>query len=303
MILPLAEARARVDGLRALFDPCRLCPRLCGVRRLAGETGFCRARARLRVASWAVHRGEEPCISGTRGSGTIFASHCTLQCCFCQNFPFSQLGHGQDMEPGELAERMLDLAARGVHNINLVTPTPQAPLLLDAYVEARARGLTLPLVYNTSGYESLEVLRRLEGLVDIYLPDLKYADDAVAGELSAVRDYVAHDRAAIVEMARQVGPLQVDAEGIATRGMIIRHLVVPGGLQGTRASFEWLREALGTEVQISLMCQYFPAWRAPERPGLDRRLTDEEYLEAIATVEELGFTNVLAQDPTEVGGA
>ncbi|NLI74987.1 MAG: radical SAM protein [Candidatus Riflebacteria bacterium] len=303
MLISLEEARRRVAGLRALADPCRLCPRLCGARRLAGETGFCRAGARLRVASWAAHRGEEPPISGTRGSGTIFASHCTLRCLFCQNFPFSQLGTGQEMAVPDLAGHMLQLARRGVHNINLVTPTPQAPFLLEAFLEAREQGLDLPLVYNTSGYESLEVLTLLDGLVDIYLPDLKYADDEAAAAISGVADYVAHDRAAIVEMFRQVGPLQLDAAGLATRGLIVRHLVLPGGRQGTRASFEWLRSALGTEVQVSLMCQYFPAWRAPQTPGFDRRLTDDEYLEAIETVDGLGFTNVWAQDPTEVGGA
>lgn len=302
-MIPREEATLRLARMRDLVDPCRLCPRECRSHRLAGQVGFCGAGSRLKIAAWAAHRGEEPFISGTRGSGTIFASHCTLRCNFCQNFPFSQLGNGRELEPAELAGLMLELAQRGVHNINLVTPTPFAPWLFAAVVEARTAGLSLPIVYNTSGYESLEVLRAIEGMVEIYLPDLKYADDRVASQVSQVADYVRHDRAAIVEMYRQVGPLELDSGGMARRGLVIRHLVLPGQLQGTRDSFLWLREALGTEVQVSLMCQYFPAWKAPDLPGLDRRITDQEYLEAIEIIEGLGFVNVLAQDPDEVGGA
>jgi len=299
----MVEARDRVVSLKALMDPCRLCPRKCGAHRFSGQLGFCGAGGRLKLASWALHRGEEPAISGTGGSGTIFASHCTLKCCFCQNYPFSQLGNGREMEPEELSERMLQLEKRGVHNINLVTPTQFSPLLLEAFIIAREKGLQLPLVYNTSGYETLEVLGLLDGIVDIYLPDLKYSDDLISGRISRVDDYVTHSRASIIEMFRQVGNLDTNRDGIGARGLIVRHLVLPGGLQGTRVSFEWLAGALGTEVCISLMCQYFPAWRAPEIPGLDRKITDEEYLEAIGIVEKLGFINVLAQDPDELGGA
>lgn len=293
----------KVAALRQMLDPCRLCPRECGARRLTGEIGFCKAGARLKLAAWAAHRGEEPFLSGTRGSGTIFASHCTLKCVFCQNYPFSQLGNGMEMDPPKLADLILDLSRRGVHNINLVTPTPFAPFLFEGLLTAREQGLALPLVYNTSGYEGIEVLRILEGLVDIYLPDLKYADDKVAAKVSAVSDYVRHDREAIVEMFRQVGHLQTDSDGIARRGLVIRHLILPGQLQGTQDSFTWLRDAIGKEVQISLMCQYFPAWQAPGIPGLDRPITDHEYLEAIGIVEGLGFKNVLAQDSDAVGGA
>lgn len=303
MRLSDSELRERIDALWELFDPCRLCPRECRAHRRDGKLGSCGAGAGFRLAAWAVHRGEEPPVSGTRGSGTIFASHCPLHCVFCQNYPFSQLGNGQDLNLDALADTFVKLAGKGVHNLNFVTPTHYVPHLFDAWSRVRSELEGLPIVYNTSGYESLEVLRLLDGMVDLYLPDVRYADNRVARQLSTVGDYVEVDRAAILEMARQVGPVQVDEEGIGRRGLIIRHLVLPGNLAGTRNSLEWIKSALGNEVQLSLMCQYFPAHKAPGLPGLDRRLEPEEYQEALEIVEELGFENVWAQDPFEEGGA
>ena len=303
MTLSETGIRERIEALWQLFDPCRLCPRECRVHRRDGKKGACGAGPDFRLAAWAVHRGEEPPISGTRGSGTIFASHCPMHCVFCQNYPFSQLGNGEDLDLDGLAEVFEKVAAKGVHNLNFVTPSQYVPHLFDAWARVRSRLEGLPIVYNTSGFESPEVLRRLDGLVDIYLPDIRYADNRVGRQLSTVENYVEVDRAAIIEMARQVGPLQLDENGIARRGLIIRHLVLPGKLAGTRASLEWLKATLGTEVQLSLMCQYFPAFKAPELPGLDRRLDPEEYQEALDLVEELGFENVWAQDPFEEGGA
>lgn len=296
---------ARVEKLYALMDPCRLCPRTCGARRRAGETGFCGAGPVLKLASWNAHHGEEPPISGTRGSGTLFTSHCTLGCLFCQNFPFSQLHNGEEITPDRLVKILTQLSRRGVHNFNLVTPAHFAPHLLEGILRARESMVPLPIVYNTSGYESLEVLELLDGLVDIWLPDIKYADDAIALKLSHCADYVEHNRAALKAMFRMTGGglLTLDDDGLATAGMIIRHLVLPERLSGTKASFEWLKSEFGTGIHISLMCQFFPAFTSHDVPPLDREITHDEYLDAIETVERLGFENVLAQDPEEHGGA
>ncbi|MBF0500730.1 MAG: radical SAM protein [Candidatus Riflebacteria bacterium] len=304
-LLPPDLERERITQLWKLFDPCRLCPRMCGAHRYDDGIGVCGAGRRFKVASWAAHRGEEPPISGERGSGTIFASHCPMKCCFCQNYPFSQLGNGREMDIDEVAEIFVSVAQKGVHNLNFVTPTHFTPHLFDALARARPRIGDLPVVYNTSGYENIEVLKLLDGLVDIYLPDLRYADNAVAAQLSKVSDYVERDRAAILEMARQVGAdaIEYGSDGIARRGMIIRHLVLPGGLAGTASSLNWLRDTLGTKVALSLMCQYFPAHQATTLPGLDRGITVEEYSEALDIADSLGFENAWAQDPDEIGGA
>jgi len=299
------DGMARIEKLYGLMDPCRLCPRECGARRRSGETGFCGAGPVLKLASWNAHHGEEPPISGTRGSGTLFASHCTLGCLFCQNFPFSQLHNGQETDTAKLVKLLTLLSRRGIHNFNLVTPAHFSPQLFEGILRAREATGPLPVVYNTSGYESLEVLELLDGLVDVWLPDIKYSDNGIALELSRCADYVGHNRAALKAMFRMTsgGTLVLDDDGIATSGMIIRHLVLPERLSGTRASFEWLKTQLGTKINISLMCQYFPAHKAHGRPPLDREITHDEYLEAIETVENLGFENVLAQDPEEHGGA
>ncbi len=287
------RAEAAWERLRA----CDLCPRRCGVDRLSGQVGFCRAGAQARVASHNTHRWEEPPISGSRGSGTIFFSYCTGRCLFCQNYPISQLGVGEDVTNERLAQMMLTLQRWGCHNINLVTPTHYVPQFLAALEMAAARGLRIPIVYNTSGYERVETLRLLDGVVDIYLPDAKYADDAIARRLSGFVDYVAHNRAALLEMARQVGvTLQRDAEGIAVRGMVIRHLVLPNGLAGTEEVLRWIAENLSTSAYISLMSQYFPAYRAVGDPELGRSITFDEYDEALDALERLGFENGWRQE-------
>lgn len=293
----------RLPELKALMSPCRLCPRRCMVDRLSGETGFCKTANQIKIAAWAQHRGEEPPISGTNGSGTIFSSNCTLACFFCQNFPFSQLGNGRNMTPGELGQVIARLAATGVHNLNLVTPTHVIPLLLESLLEAGDQALKLPLVYNCSGYESAELLHLLDGIVDIYIPDIKYADNAVAKELSQCADYVENNRRCLGQMFEQVGELQLDENGMATKGLIIRHLVLPEGLAGSKESFTWLKENLGTRVHISLMSQYFPAFKAHDHDKMKRPLHQHEYVEVLELVEDLGFENVWAQDPTERGGA
>jgi putative pyruvate formate lyase activating enzyme len=282
------ELPRRIERAYEILHHCTLCPRDCGVDRLADERGYCRAGAEPVVASWNVHPWEEPPISGTRGSGTIFFTHCTARCLFCQNYPISQLGVGQQVTVQRLAEMMLELQARGCHNINLVTPTHFVPQILAALVPAMEGGLHLPLVYNTSGYDAVETLRLLDGVVDIYLPDAKYADDAVARRLSGFRGYVEANRAALREMYRQVGhELQLDENGLAVRGMIIRHMVLPAGLAGTERVLAWIARELSPFVHISLMAQYFPAHKAVGDPALGRRITHEEYLQALTAFDEL----------------
>lgn len=281
------ELKERAGRARHILGSCRLCPRACGVDRLGGERGFCGAGIHPRFAAVALHHGEEPPVSGGGGSGNIFFTGCTLACLYCQNYPISRLGTGKDHTAAELAEAMLDLQSRGAHNVNLVTPTPWVPQILEALGVARARGLTVPILYNSGGYESLEVLALLEGAVDIYLPDMKYASDGRAYRLSRARRYTAVNRDAIAEMARQVGPLVTDDRGIAVRGVLIRHLVLPGGVEDSAAVIR----AVGRRVPplpLSLMFQYFPAWRAVGDALLGRRLWQEDCaeVERVAEMEE-----------------
>lgn len=285
---------------------CDLCPRACGVDRLSGERGQCRGGARLQVASASLHHWEEPPISGWRGSGTVFFANCVGRCIFCQNYPISQLGVGRAVSELGLAERMLDLQGRGAHNINLVTASHYLPQVLKALDIAAGRGLRIPLLYNTSGYDGMIALRLLDGVVDIYLPDAKYADDACASRLSGFHGYVAANRAALTEMARQVGvDLELDGDGIARRGLIIRHLVLPGanghstGSQ-TRDVLAWIANNLSPRVHVSLMSQYFPAYKAVDHHQLGRRLLTGEYDDALAAFEDLGLEKGWQQD-LEVG--
>lgn len=290
----------RIEQAYEILSHCTLCPRDCGVNRLAGEKGYCQAGADPVVASWNAHPWEEPPISGTNGSGTIFFTYCTGRCMFCQNYPISQLGIGQQVTVQRLAEMMLELQARGCHNINLVTPTHFVPQILAALAIAAEGGLHLPLVYNSSGYEAVETLRLLDGIVDIYLPDAKYADNEIARRLSGFRGYVEANRTALKEMFRQVGPeLLLDENGMALRGMIIRHMVLPEGLAGTRQVLAWIACELSPSVHISLMSQYFPAHKAVGDPVLGRRITDEEYLEALAAFDELGLERGWRQEYCE----
>ncbi len=294
--LDAGALRARAAAAREALRGCRLCPRRCGADRLAGETGFCGAGATARVAAVSVHDGEEPPISGTRGSGTVFFSHCNLECLFCQNYPISQMGVGRTMTADELAGRLLWLQARRVHNVNFVTPTPHVPQVIGALAAARGSGFSLPVVYNTNGYESPQALALLEGVVDIYLPDVKYRSAGLAAEASGAADYPAHNALALAEMVRQVGPLATDADGIATRGVLIRHLVLPGRRAETEAVLAFVRERFGPEMPLSLMGQYFPAHRAPSTAGYERKLSTEEYERAVDAAEALGLTNVFIQE-------
>lgn len=280
----------RVEALWALASPCQLCPRRCGVDRFT-QLGTCATSSKLHVASWHPHFGEEPPISGIRGSGTIFLANCNLRCVFCQNWDISQRPRAflhQTMEPEELAEVMLELQDAGCHNINWVSPTHQLPQLVEALFLAAQRGLSIPIVYNTNGYDSVEALRLLDGIVDIYMPDLKYADEK-AGELcSRVPNYPQAARAAIAEMYRQVGDSWLtDERGVLRRGLLVRILVLPHNLEGAEGSLAWIAKELSPHVAVSLLSQYRPChWAARGRyPQLARRITADEYRNALAALD------------------
>jgi putative pyruvate formate lyase activating enzyme len=291
------ELEHRIEEAYQLLESCRVCPRECGVNRLKDEkTGFCRSGLDPVISSVSPHHGEEPPLSGTKGSGTIFFTNCNLRCVYCQNYPISQMGNGAERTVGELACQMLWLQEQGCHNLNLVTPTHFVPQVLKALGIARERGFNLPIVYNTSGYESLKTLRLLDGIVNIYLPDMRYNDNAAALRYSAAPHYVEINRAAIQEMYRQVGNLVLDENGIAKRGLIIRHLVLPGGLSGTEGIMKFLAEEISKDVYISLMSQYFPAYKTGEFQEINRRIQEQEYDEAYDAKMKYGLKNGWVQE-------
>lgn len=296
------ELARRAAVFREMLKSCELCPRRCRVNRWSGKTGFCRVDARLKVAAVSVHPWEEPPLAGTGGSGTVFFSGCTLSCVYCQNYPISQMGVGRFLTAEELADKMLRLQRRGVHNINLVTGTHQIPQFLDALCIAAENGLRVPIVYNTSGYERVAVLERLRGIVDIYLPDIKFASPEAARFCCGRSDYVVQNRRALLAMWRQVGPLQIGADGLAVRGMLVRHLVLPGNLSGTSQCLAFLRRALGKDVWVSLMDQYFPAHKALRMPPLDRRPSQEEIRSALECAWRWGLRNGFTQETCPSGG-
>ncbi|MEL7610334.1 MAG: radical SAM protein [Bacillota bacterium] len=272
---------------------CMLCPRRCGADR-SRNPGDCGADDKARVALAALHRYEEPCISGARGSGAIFFSGCNLQCVFCQNHEISAAPVGIVCDAEALARQMLSLEQQGAHNINLVTPAPHVLLLHKAIPLARGQGLKIPIVYNTNAYELVETLRLLEGLIDVYLPDLKYVSGDLSSRYSGAQDYFAYAAPAILEMARQCGKLELDAEGMAARGVILRHLVLPGSVDETRRVLDAIADMLPLDTALSLMGQYVPMHRADFAP-LDRRLTAREYRRAVEYCMDKGFENVLIQ--------
>jgi len=284
-----------MDEFLLSLESCELCPRRCGKNRLRGELGFCGAGAESVVAYYGPHFGEEPPISGVRGSGTVFFSPCNMRCVFCQNYQISHAASGVPVTVEGLVEIFFELAGKGVHNINLVSPTPYAPHIAAAITRARKEGLDIPFLYNTGAYEERQTIRSLEGLIDIYLPDLKYWNSAIAAKLSAAPRYPAAAMEAIVEMHTQVGDLKVEG-GIAKRGLLIRHLVLPGGLAGSKSIVSWIEAKLGRHAGFSLMSQYHPLGRAHEYPLINRRIRDDEYDPLIEMLARKGFENVYTQE-------
>lgn len=280
----------------AMLEHCRLCPRKCGVNRLKNEKGFCKTGLKPIIYSCLLHRGEEPPVSGSNGSGTIFFSYCNMACAYCQNFEFSQQGGGREASCEELAGMMLRLQKLKAHNINLVTPTHILPQILQALNTAIAGGLNIPLVYNTSGYELPEVIKLLEGIVDIYLPDMRYADSEVSLKYSSAPDYPEYNRQAVKEMFRQVGLPEINQEGVIKKGLIIRHLVLPEGLSGSEEIMRFISEELSSESFIGLMSQYAPYHRAALFPEISRRLTRKEYSRAQSAMEKYALHNGWIQE-------
>ncbi|BBO67130.1 radical SAM protein [Desulfosarcina alkanivorans] len=283
----------RVNQARKALTGCTLCPRRCGVDRTAGETGICDTGLRAVVASYNAHFGEEAPLVGRSGSGAIFFTHCNLRCNFCQNYEISQLGAGRKMDDDQLASIMLDLQQAGCHNINLVTPSHVVPQILSAVHLAAQRGLTLPLVYNSSGYDSVETLKMLDGIVDIYMPDFKFWDPKVALDTCNAPDYPEVARLALVEMQRQVGDLHIDpTSGLAVKGVLVRHLVLPGGLAGTANIMEFLANSLSRNTYVNVMAQYRPCGKAREMPALAVALSPAEYDQAVRDTRASGISRL-----------
>jgi len=283
----------RVEQAYSIFEDCQLCPRQCGVNRLKGERGFCRAPVRPMIFSSQPHFGEEIPLVGKNGSGTIFFSNCNLRCIFCQNWPISHEGKGKLLQDEDLANMMIHLQKIGCHNINLVTPTHVMPNIINATRIALKKGLRLPLVYNTSGYERLEILKILDGIVDIYMPDMKYMDANQADKYSSgASDYPELAKNAIIEMNRQVGELLTDKRGIAISGLIIRHLVMPNRVAGTEKFVRWVAETLPKSTYVNIMAQYHVDYKAFDYPKIARGITVQEFLEAMGWAEEYGLTNL-----------
>ena len=264
------------------------------MNRIKGKIGFCRAGIKPMVSSFHPHFGEEPPISGYNGSGTIFLTHCSLRCVYCQNYPISQLGEGREVSVEDLASMMLELERQHCHNINFVTPTHYMPQILEAIFIAREKGLRLPLVYNCGGYESLEALEILDGVVDIYMPDMKYSDNEVAKKYSNAPDYFEINKLAVKEMYRQVGDLKI-VRGIARRGLLIRHLVLPGGLAGSEAIFDFIVKELSPRTYVNIMAQYYPCHLAHNFPEIDHRITHQEYIKVLRIAQRKGLENGFKQ--------
>ncbi len=297
-LLETGELDRRVERLLELLNSCVACPRNCRVKRLGGMRAICETGRWAEVASWCDHHGEEPCISGTRGSGTVFFAHCNLSCLYCQNHEISQewpAGQGAKTAE-ELADIYLDLQERGVHNLNWVSPSHVAPQAVEALALAARRGLRLPVVYNSNGYDSVATLRLLDGIADIYLPDLKYGDGPTANELSKAVGYVPNAQAAIQEMWRQVGPLQLDDDGVARRGLLVRHLVLPNGLSQTGEVLRFLAREVSPQVAVSLMAQFHPSHQAAGHPLLQRTVSAGEYARALRGFEAAGLSEGYLQE-------
>jgi putative pyruvate formate lyase activating enzyme len=287
------ELAERAQALYKIYAECHLCPRRCGVNRLKTATGICSSTSRVKVFSSGPHMGEERPLVGRRGSGTIFFSNCNLLCEFCQNWEINHRGDGRHISDEQLGRMMVDLQERGCHNINLVTPSHCVPNIVQALRTAIRRGLRVPLAYNTSGYDSPDTVKLLDGIVDIYLPDYKYADGALAAKYSAgAEDYPEAAGAAIREMQRQVGDLIVDENGIALRGLIIRHLVLPLNIAGTDRVTRFIATEVSRSAYVNIMPQYRPAHRATRFPDISRRITTAEYRQALVWAQEAGLTRV-----------
>jgi putative pyruvate formate lyase activating enzyme len=286
-----------IQTIMPLLQNCSICPRKCKVDRVKGEQGFCKTGLQAEVYSYLAHYGEEPPISGTKGSGTIFFSHCNMACVYCQNYEFSQkIEQGRAVSDTELAKIMLELQGMGCHNINLVSPTHVMPQILKALKIAVEMGLNIPLVYNTGGYELPEMIKLLDGIIDIYLPDMRYADSAMSMKFSCAPDYPNNNQASVQEMHRQVGLAKMNDKGIVEKGIIIRHLVLPADISGTEQIMQFIAQDISVHTYISLMSQYTPFYKALEYPALNRRILMQEYEAAQNNMDKYELHNGWTQD-------
>ena len=277
------------------LECCTICPHNCKINRTKNP-GRCKSTDKIKIALYSIHNFEEPCISGEKGSGTIFFSNCNMNCIFCQNYEISQLGRGKEITIEELANVMIKQQERNVQNINLVTPTSYALHIIEAIKIARKKGLKIPIVYNTNGYESVETLKLLEGYVDIYLPDLKYYYDDLAKKYSKVDNYFEIATKAIQEMYRQVGTPVLDENGVMKKGLMIRHLILPNEVQNSKKVLKWVKENIDSNVYVSIMAQYFPTYKAKEIPEIARKITKEEYEKVENYLYELDLENGYIQE-------
>ena len=286
----------RLIDVEKLMKRCSICPRECDVDRTIGKGGFCQADSKVEIYSAYLHFGEEPPISGINGSGAIFFNHCNMRCVYCQNYKFSQIEEGKVFEIDELADLMFSLERKGAHNINLVTPTHYAVQIANAVIEARKKGLNIPIVYNSSGYEKVETLCLLNGLIDVYLVDMRYGDNRSAQEYSSCNNYVEVNRKAVKKMHREVADLKLSSSGIALRGIIIRHLILPNNASGTESIFKFISDCLGNNTYISLMSQYYPAHKAHNYSEISRRINKLEYDEALSLLSKYDLKNGWVQE-------
>ncbi len=293
LLLPHGVLSGKIREAEEILKECTLCPRTCKVDRISGQKGFCRTGDKPFISSWGPHFGEERPLVGRFGSGTIFLGNCNLGCIFCQNYTISHLGEGSEISFEKLADIMLSLQHQGCHNINLVTPTHQMPMILRSLQIASEKGLNIPIVYNCGGYESFHSIKLLDGIVDIYMPDFKYSDPEMAFRYSKAKDYPEAAMAAIKEMHKQVGDLLIDNRGIAQRGLLLRHLVLPEGIAGTAGVVKFTAEEISKNTYVNIMDQYYPCFKAFGNPPLNRRITEKEYGEAIRMAMEAGLTRII----------
>ena len=285
-----------IKKLYQLMGKCSLCPRNCGINRLKSEIGACRTGKDFKVASINLHFGEEPPISGEKGSGTIFFTNCNLSCVFCQNFPISQLGNGNSITTEQLADKMIDLQNKGANNINLVTPTHVYPMVAETIFIAKQKGLKIPVLSNCGGYESKEVLELMEPFIDIYMPDMKYSSNEMALKYSKIKNYVENNRTAIKEMYRQKGILKFDDNDLATKGILIRHLVLPNNIAGSKETFEFVAQEISKDTYMSVMAQYHTANISHTIEELNRKVSEEEYDKVLEDFDRAGLYNGWLQE-------
>lgn len=278
------------------LDKCEICPRKCKVNRNNNQIGWCKSTDRVKIGLYSTHNFEEPCISGDKGSATVFFSNCTMNCIFCQNYEISQLGKGKEISIEELANIFIKQQEKGVHNINLVTPTSYVYQIIEAIKIAKAKGLNIPIVYNTNGYENIETIKALNGYVDVYLPDLKYAEEKLAIEYSGAKNYFEVATKAIKEMIKQVGNIKLNEDGIIQKGVIIRHLVLPNHIENSKKVLLWIKQNLPNDIYVSIMAQYFPTYKAKENQELNRKLTKKEWEQIEKYVEEIDIENGFIQE-------